>query len=200
MLVLPLLGETVPRLHHSYSFAPICAGGLRDRRPQTLVSTGDPLSSSHALGALLRDRGLTIATAESCTGGAVAAAIAAVAGCSDYFRGGVVAYSLDAKRDLLGVPAALLDRFGAVSAECARAMAEGAHRALSADLAVSTTGIAGPGGAEPGKPVGLVFIAVADEVGTVCCRHVFIGDRGVVIAAATREALALAVARLEGRL
>lgn len=154
----------------------------------------------HALGALLRSRGLTIATAESCTGGAVSAALTAVAGSSDYFRGGVVAYSLDAKRDLLDVPAALLDRFGAVSEECARAMAEGARRALGADLAVSTTGIAGPGGAEPGKPVGLVFIAVADGEGTACARYVFIGDRGTVIAAATREALALAVARLEGRL
>lgn len=158
------------------------------------------MASSRVLGALLRSRGLTVGTAESCTGGAVAAAITAIAGCSDYFRGGVVAYSLDAKRDLLGVPGAVLDQFGAVSEECARAMAEGARRALGADLAVSTTGIAGPGGAEPGKPVGLVFIALADGDGTACARHVFIGDRAAVIAAAARETLALAIGRLEGRL
>ncbi len=154
---------------------------------------------SQALGGLLRARGLTVATAESCTGGALAAALTAVAGSSDYFPGGVVAYSLGAKRALLGVPGDLLDGAGAVSEAYARAMAEGARRALGADLALATTGIAGPGGAEPGKPVGLVFIALADGAGTICARHTFDGDRAAVIAAATREALRLAVARLEGR-
>jgi PncC family amidohydrolase len=151
---------------------------------------------SQALGAALRARGLTIATGESCTGGAVAAALVAVAGSSDYFRGGVVAYGLDAKRALLGVPRPILDGPGAVSEECALALARGARGALGADLALATTGIAGPGGAEPGKPVGLVFIALATDEETLCRRFVFAGDRTAVIAAATSEALALAVARL----
>ncbi|HEX5505463.1 MAG TPA: CinA family protein [Thermomicrobiales bacterium] len=152
---------------------------------------------SAALGARLRARGLSIATAESCTGGALAAALTAVAGSSDYFPGGVVSYGVAAKRALLGVPAAILDGEGAVSEACAVAMARGAWAALGADLAVATTGIAGPGGAEPGKPVGLVFVAVAGRAGAACRRHVFPGDRAAVIAAATHAALALVLARLD---
>ncbi|HET8628452.1 MAG TPA: CinA family protein, partial [Thermomicrobiales bacterium] len=133
----------------------------------------------------------------SCTGGAVAAALTAVAGASDYFPGGVVSYSLAAKRALLGVPALILDGEGAVSEACAVAMARGARAALGAGLAVATTGIAGPGGAEPGKPVGLVFVAVAGHAGAACRRHVFPGDRAAVIAAATRAALDLALACLD---
>lgn len=146
----------------------------------------------------LRARGLTIATAESCTGGALAAALTALAGSSDYFQGGVVAYSLDAKRGLLGVSDDILDRDGAVSEACALAMASGARRALGVDLALATTGIAGPGGAEPGKPVGLIFIALAatEGDGAICRRFVFSGNRATIIGSATREALALALARL----
>lgn len=161
---------------------------------------------SQDLGVLLRARGLALATAESCTGGAVAAALTAVAGSSDYFPGGVVAYSLDAKERLLGVPGAILrgdDAPGAVSEACAIAMARGARWTLGARLALSTTGIAGPGGAEPGKPVGLVFIALAWGEGdgeAVCRRVVFAGDRATVIAATTHEALALAIATIENRL
>ena len=155
------------------------------------------LALSQTLGEQLRARGLTLATAESCTGGAIAAALTAVPGSSDYFRGGVVPYSLEAKEALLGVPRRLLEEMGAVSEECALALAEGARRALGADLAVATTGIAGPGGAEPGKPVGLVFIALADGAGALCTRTVFAGDRAAIIAAATREALTLVLARLQ---
>ena len=105
---------------------------------------------SRELGAMLRARGLTIATAESCTGGAVAAALAAIPGASEYLRGGVVAYSAAVKVALLGVPAAIIDGDGVVSAACAQVMARGARVACGADIAIATTGIAGPGGAEPG--------------------------------------------------
>ena len=114
-----------------------------------------------ALGDALRARGWTLAAAESCTGGLIAAACTAVAGSSDWFERGFVTYSNAAKTELLGVPAALIDAHGAVSAEVARAMAEGALAHSHADLAVATTGIAGPGGATPGKPVGTVWLALA---------------------------------------
>ena len=154
---------------------------------------------SERLGEHLRAGRLTLATAESCTGGALAAALTAVAGSSDYFVGGVVSYSNAAKQELLGVPATVLESAGAVSEECALAMARGARRALRAGLALATTGIAGPGGAEPGKPVGLVYIALADGAGEECHRFVFIGDRGAVIEAATRQALTIALQRVGSR-
>src|SRR4029079_11423879 len=116
------------------------------------------------------------ATAESCTGGMVAQRITSIAGSSDYFLGGIVSYSNAAKQDLLGVPASVLQSVGAVSEECARAMADGARRAFHAKLAVSTTGIAGPGGASERKPVGLVYLAVAGPDGTSCEEHHFGGD------------------------
>lgn len=114
-----------------------------------------------ALADALRARGLRIATAESCTGGLIAAACTAVAGSSDWFERGFVTYSNEAKTELLGVEATLIERVGAVSAEVARAMAEGSLRHSPADLAVAVTGIAGPGGATPGKPVGTVWLAIA---------------------------------------
>ena len=109
---------------------------------------------------LCRDRGLTLATAESCTGGLIGARLTEVAGASDVFVGGVIAYSNEVKERKLGVPAELLREHGAVSAEVGAAMASGARRELGADLAVADTGIAGPGGGTPEKPVGLVFLAV----------------------------------------
>lgn len=114
-----------------------------------------------ALAAALRSRGLKIATAESCTGGLIAAACTAVAGSSDWFERGFVTYSNEAKAELLGVSAALIQAHGAVSAEVARAMAEGALSRSHAGLVVAVTGIAGPGGATPGKPVGTVWLALA---------------------------------------
>ena len=114
-----------------------------------------------ALAAALRSRGLKIATAESCTGGLIAAACTAVAGSSDWFERGFVTYSNEAKAELLGVPMALIQAHGAVSAEVARAMAQGALAHSHAELAVAVTGIAGPGGAVPGKPVGTVWLAIA---------------------------------------
>ncbi|MGN6361116.1 MAG: CinA family protein [Thermomicrobiales bacterium] len=156
---------------------------------------------SRELGELLRARGLTIATAESCTGGAIAAAITAISGASDYFPGGIVSYSIPVKMALLGVPQAVIENDGVVSAACAAAMAASARRVLGADLALATTGIAGPSGAEPGKPVGTVHLALASPGREPICRHkVYAGDRAAVIAAATHDALALALAYLQGTL
>ncbi|MEO7009516.1 MAG: CinA family protein [Caldimonas sp.] len=118
-----------------------------------------------ALADTLRAAGLRIASAESCTGGLVAAACTSVAGSSDWFERGFVTYSNDAKMQMLGVDAARIARHGAVSAEVAAAMAEGALAHSKADLAVAVTGIAGPGGATPGKPVGTVWLAVARNGG-----------------------------------
>ena len=103
-----------------------------------------------------RITGATLGTAESCTGGLVAATLTAIPGSSEVVRGGVVSYWAEVKRDVLGVPEDVIETFGVVSEQCARAMAEGAARVLGCDYTVSTTGIAGPGGAEPGKPVGTV--------------------------------------------
>ena len=159
------------------------------------------MEASRTLGDLLRAHGLTIATAESCTGGAIAAAITAIPGASDYFPGGIVSYSIPVKMALLGVPQAVIEHDGVVSAACAAAMAAGARRVLGADLALATTGIAGPSGAEPGKPVGTVHLALASPGREPVCRHkVYSGDRDAVIAAATHDALALALAYLRGTL
>lgn len=124
---------------------------------------------------LLR-RGMTLATAESCTGGLVAQRITALPGASRVYRGGVVSYWTQVKEDLLGVPRALLDREGAVSEPCARAMAEGARRITGADIAVSVTGVAGPDPDERGVPVGIVYIGLATPDG-IFCRRVDLGRR-----------------------
>lgn len=123
------------------------------------LSRWDPAVAS--LAQALRAKGWHLATAESCTGGLIAAACTSIAGSSDWFERGFVTYSNDAKTELIGVPKKLLDDHGAVSAEVARAMADGALAAAGVDLAVAVTGIAGPGGATPGKPVGTVWMAVA---------------------------------------
>jgi len=153
----------------------------------------DIATLARTVGGCLRTRGLTIATAESCTGGAVAAALALIPGASDYLRGGVVAYHTAVKERLLGVPAATLAREGAVSAACALAMARGARDACGADIGVATTGIAGPGGAEPGKPVGLVHLALSWPGGEHATHAVYPGDRAAVIGAAVFDALELVI-------
>jgi nicotinamide-nucleotide amidase len=136
--------------------------------------------------------GLMLATAESCTGGLIAGALTEIAGSSSVVERGFVTYSNEAKTELLSVPAELIDRLGAVSAEVAKAMAVGAVGHSRADLAVAVTGIAGPGGETPGKPVGLVYFGIARRGGTVRHeRHVFPGDRSEVRLAAVRAALAL---------
>ena len=125
--------------------------------------------------------GLRIVTAESCTGGLIAAALTEIPGASNVVERGFVAYSNAAKTELLGVPADLIEAHGAVSPEVAQAMAEGALARAPAELSVAITGIAGPGGATNAKPVGLVQLAAARKgAGTLSERHVFSGDRGEV--------------------
>jgi nicotinamide-nucleotide amidase len=142
--------------------------------------------------AAARAQGLTIATAESCTGGLVAGSLTEIAGSSDVVERGFVTYANAAKTDMLGVPADLIAKVGAVSEEVARAMAEGVLVHAPVDLAVSITGIAGPGGGSPEKPVGLVHFACARRGQTTRHeRYVFSGDRAAVRLAAVRIALAL---------
>ena len=139
----------------------------------------------------LRGRGWRLATAESCTGGLIAATCTAVAGSSHWFDRGFVTYSNEAKTELLGVPAALIAAHGAVSEPVALAMAEGALARSATDLAVAVTGIAGPGGAVPGKPVGTVWMALARRgVPAQAQRLQLGGDRSAVRAATVRAALA----------
>jgi nicotinamide-nucleotide amidase len=138
-----------------------------------------------------RADGLSLAAAESCTGGLVAARLTSVPGSSDVFRGGVVAYADDVKRAELGVPEEVLARFGAVSAETAAAMAAGAQERLAADVAVSVTGIAGPGGGTPEKPVGLVYLHAEGPDGGAARELNLPGDRAAVRGRATVAALHL---------
>lgn len=142
-----------------------------------LVYTRGELTMEAVVGRMLAERRLTLATAESCTGGLIGARLTAVPGSSRYYRGGVVAYANEAKRDLLGVPEALLSEHGAVSAPVVRAMAEGARARLGADLALATTGISGPDGGTAEKPVGLVWIAFASKDGVEAEQMVFPFDR-----------------------
>jgi len=123
------------------------------------------------LAELLCQKGLTIAVAESCTGGLLASRITDVPGSSAYFRGGIVAYTNTVKETILGVPKDVLSVHGAISSECAREMALGALRVFGADLALATTGIAGPDGGTEGKPVGLVYISLAARDGTLMLRR-----------------------------
>lgn len=139
----------------------------------------------------LTERGETLATAESCTGGAIAARFTAMAGASAYFRGGVVAYSNDLKQQVLGVSADDLERFGAVSEPVARQMAEGVRRLAGSDYAVATTGIAGPAGGSEEKPVGTVWIAVAGPRGTVAVCRQCGTDRGQIVDRASSFAIGM---------
>ena len=139
-----------------------------------------------------RSRGLRLATAESCTGGLIAACLTEIAGCSDVFERGLVAYANQAKIDLLGVSPDCLARFGAVSEETARAMAEGGRSRGGVDLCVAVTGIAGPGGGSAERPVGLVhFAAARRDQPTRHARTMFTGDRQAVRQATVTRALEL---------
>lgn len=138
----------------------------------------DPLvEHARRLQAVCLERRRTVAAAESCTGGLVAHLITEVPGSSAYFRGGVVAYSDDVKRAVLGVPDEALRAHGAVSAQVAVAMAEGARARLGADLGAGVTGVAGPDGGTEAKPVGLVYVAVASGRGPVVQRFAWAHDR-----------------------
>jgi CDP-diacylglycerol--glycerol-3-phosphate 3-phosphatidyltransferase len=151
----------------------------------------DPLARE--LGTLLSKNDFTISVAESCTGGLLGALITDQPGSSVYFAGGVIAYSDEVKREQLGVPAAALTRYGAVSREVAQAMAEGARSLFGTTLAVSVTGIAGPGPGGTDKPVGLTYIAIATARGTSVREYTFSGDRWSNRRQAAGQALRLAV-------
>lgn len=137
----------------------------------------------------LRSRGYTVATAESCTGGNIAHLITAIPGCSDTMLGGVVSYANEVKTGVLGVSAADIAAHGAVSEPVVRQMAEGVRRATGADCSVATSGVAGPGGGSPGKPVGTVWIAASTPDRTVAAVHHFSGDREAVIDRASAKAI-----------
>jgi nicotinamide-nucleotide amidase len=144
-----------------------------------------------AVGSLLKSGGLKLSTAESCTGGMVGDLLTSVPGSSDYYLGGAVTYSNEMKKAVLGVPEETLSVYGAVSEECARAMATGARQRFGADLAVAVTGIAGPGGGTPDKPVGTVHLALATPTGIVHKRREFRPGRDMVRTAAASTALNL---------
>jgi len=144
------------------------------------------------------ERGVRVAAAESCTGGLIAKLITDVPGCSGYFCGGVVSYSNEVKTSLLAVSEEQLAAHGAVSAQVARSMAVGALNATRADFAVAVTGVSGPGGGSPGKPVGLTYVAVADSLGAEVRRFVWAGDRAANREASARAAILLLLERVSG--
>lgn len=166
-------------------------------RPSPRASTAESDPLARELGGLLSRSGLTVAVAESCTGGLVGALITDQPGSSGYFLGGVIAYADEVKRDQLGVNAALLTRHGAVSREVALAMAEGARSRFSTAIAASITGIAGPDGGSDEKPVGLTFIGVASDRGSRCEEFRFTGDRWANRRQAASEALRLLIEEAE---
>lgn len=136
-------------------------------------------------------QGRTLVSAESCTGGGIGAALTAVPGSSEVYKGGIISYTNWVKANVLHVPQALLDTVGAVSAPVAEAMAKGAREVLQADVAVSVTGLAGPGGDEYGNPVGTVFLGYSDEKETIFREFHFRGNREAVRSQALKEALKL---------
>jgi PncC family amidohydrolase len=162
------------------------------------ASDEELLELARRVGTVCRERGITIGTAESCTGGLVAYLVTEVPGSSDYFAGGFVTYSNDLKTGLVDVPADVLEAHGAVSAQVARAMADGARRRLAVDLAVAVTGVAGPDGGTAAKPVGLTYVAVADADGDDVRRHVWDSDRTGNKRLSAAAALDLVLARLSG--
>lgn len=149
----------------------------------------DDADMEDVVGKLLREKGLTIACAESCTGGLLTSRLTDVAGSSDYVMGSIVSYTNEVKIKELGVPSDLLAEQGAVCEDVAKAMAEGAQTKLSTDIGVGITGIAGPDGGSKEKPVGLVYIAVAGPMGTVAAKKIFTGKRKAIKYRTTQTAL-----------
>ncbi len=152
-----------------------------------------PISEATECAALLMEKGLRLALAESCTGGLLGHKITNVEGSSAFFTGAVVAYANSAKEELLGVPGDIIREFGAVSSECAELMAKGARERLKSDIGVAITGIAGPGGGSPDKPVGTVFIAISGGKEDVTERLSLSGDREEIKDQAARAALKLLI-------
>ncbi len=189
------LGEVHLRVTAKADTAEQAEAMIAERAAQVRAVLGDAIYGENddplekAVVDLLKERGQTVATAESCTGGLVAQRITDVAGSSAVFLGGVVAYSNAAKSDLVAVPEALIARVGAVSREVAQALAEGARRRFGADYGVGVTGIAGPDGGSAEKPVGLVYLAVAHSGGCDVDEAHYIGSRSVIRHRASQTAL-----------
>ncbi len=160
-------------------------------RLRSFVFGSDEATIESAIQAFLRERGATISTAESCTGGRIASALTRLAGSSETFWGGIVAYDNTVKLTTLGVSEETLARYGAVSEETAREMAQGVRLRLGTNVGISTTGIAGPSGGTETKPVGLVWFGIADDDRTIARSFVFSGDRDAVQRRATTMALGL---------
>jgi PncC family amidohydrolase len=154
------------------------------------------LELAQQVGAACRAGGITLVTAESCTGGLVAHLVTEVPGSSAYFRGGFVTYANDVKVAVVAVPESVLASHGAVSAQVAVAMAEGARDRLGADLAVAVTGVAGPDGGTVAKPVGLTYVAVADKAGDDVRKFQWTADRGGNKRASAAAALSLVLERV----
>jgi nicotinamide-nucleotide amidase len=171
------------------------AGQIEERLGDSIFAfRGETMEE--VVGLRLAVNGFTLAVAESCTGGLVAHRLTEVPGSSSYFTEGVVTYSNEAKTRLLGVPAELIERHGAVSAEVAEAMAEGVKRRAATDFGLSVTGVAGPGGGTPEKPVGLVYLSLADDAHTEHRRIMLPGDRHLIRWRASQSALDLLRRRL----
>lgn len=181
---------TTPATRSTHSLAEYAAG-VRSRLGEWLYAEGEE-TMEEVVGRLLSKRQLTIATAESCTGGLIAHRLTQVPGSSAYVERGVVCYSNRAKTELLGVPAPLIASHGAVSAEVAAAMARGVRERAGVSVGLSVTGIAGPGGATPSKPIGLVYIGLNSDDGTAVTREFhFHGERSVIKLRSSQAALDL---------
>ena len=146
---------------------------------------------------LLKERNMKVATAESCTGGLIGHTITNIPGSSEYYEGGVISYSNALKMNLLGVKEEILAKYGAVSEQTAREMADGIRKKASVDIGIATTGIAGPGGGTPEKPVGLVYIAISTGKGTKVEKHLFHGNRWENKESTCKAALNLLLNHLE---
>jgi nicotinamide-nucleotide amidase len=172
-------------------------GGRLDEALGEYVFSRNNETIEEVVGQLLKLRGYTLATAESCTGGLVAGRITETPGSSEYFLEGVVSYSNEAKVDLLGVPKELIEAHGAVSEEVAVAMAEGIRKRAGSTFGIGVTGIAGPGGGSEEKPVGLVYIALADNSQTTTRKFIFPGDRQFIRTLSVNAALDMLRRRLK---
>lgn len=164
---------------------------LKNRYPENVYSTRADETLEEAVVSLLSKNGLTLTTAESCTGGLVSATIVNVAGASEVFRGGYITYTNKLKRNLIGVKKSTLEKYGAVSEETVYEMAIGAREDAKADVAVAISGIAGPGGGSPEKPVGLVYIAVAVGKKVTVNKYQFNGNRNKVRESSVSAALSM---------
>ncbi len=176
-VMLIAIGLTIASMIDYLSKARDVIGFGNSKKAEQLESNQSNEEKAQRLIHIASEKGITIATAESLTGGLIGAALTSVPGSSDVFMGGIMSYTNDVKNKLLSVDMTVLDDEGAVSQICAQQMAEGARQSLNTNLAVSVTGIAGPGGAEPGKPVGTVWMGVSAIKGTYAKQFVFQGNR-----------------------